>query len=347
MTQYIIRRILQAIPLLILIAIFVFFLMKAAGDPLAELALDPRRTPEDQAIMRARFGLDEPLPLQFVHWLAGDDWTVRNIDTDQDGVPDTEEHGTRKGVIRGDFGLSISKNRPVLQVIGEHLPRTLLLGTISLVVTIVVSFALGIFAALHQYSLADNVITAAAFFTFSVPVFLVALLLVQVFAVQFHNWGLPSLPVEGMYYPRGDRSLDELLAHLVLPTLSLALINIAGYSRYIRATMLEVINQDYVRTARAKGLTERRIVYLHALKNASLPIVTLIGLNIPFILSGAVITETIFSWQGMGWMFIEALDRLDQSLISATTLLIAAAVVFFQLATDIIYAVLDPRIRYS
>lgn len=352
MTQYVIRRTLQAIPLLILITIFVFFLIKAAGDPLAELALDPTRTEADQAILRARYGLDDPLALQFVHWLIGDDWYTRQInlgDPDGDGEDNIiEENGDRQGIIRGDFGISLSRDGlPVTEVISRHLPRTLLLGSAALFVTIIISFALGIFAALHQYTIADNVITGAAFLTFSVPVFLVALILVQIFAVQFHRWGLPRLPVEGMYDPRGDRSLDELLRHLVLPTMSLALISIASYSRYIRSTMLEVINTDYVRTARSKGLGERRVLYIHALKNASLPIITLIGLDIPFIISGAVITETIFSWQGMGWMFITALEELDQALLSATVLMIAVAVVFFQLLTDVMYAVLDPRIRYS
>jgi peptide/nickel transport system permease protein len=352
MTQYIIRRLFQAIPLLILITVFVFFLIKAAGDPLLAIAMDPTATEADQAIARARFGLDDPLALQFIHWLIGDDWYTREInlgDSDDDGEDEIlVTTGERQGILRGDLGISLSRDgRPVTEVIGIHLPRTVLLGTSALLVTITASFALGIFAALNQYSLADNIITGAAFLTFSIPVFLVALILVQIFAVQFYRWGLPRLPVEGMYYPRGDRSFDELLVHLILPTMSLALISIASYSRYIRSTMLEVINADYVRTARSKGLAERRVLYLHALKNASLPIVTLIGLDIPFILSGAVITETIFSWQGMGWMFITALEELDQALLSATVLLIAIAVVAFQLITDIVYALLDPRIRYS
>jgi peptide/nickel transport system permease protein len=150
-----------------------------------------------------------------------------------------------------------------------------------------------------------------------------------------------------MYDVRGDRSIDELIRHLVLPVVSLATISIAGYSRYIRSTMLEVINSDYIRTARAKGLSERRVTMLHALKNASLPLVTLIGLDIPFLLGGAVITETIFTWPGMGSMYIEGLNFLDAPLIVAFVLMTAIAVVFFQLLTDIIYSWLDPRIRYS
>jgi peptide/nickel transport system permease protein len=347
MTKYIIRRLIQAIPLIILITIIVFVLVKVSGDPLAYLAQDPRITEQDRALLRVQYGLDDPMPLQFLTWLVGDDWMTRELDWDNDGEIDFTTTGERQGILRGDLGESIRFSRPVTEVLGEYLPNTLILGAAAYVLTIVLSLSIGIFAALRQYSLADNIITAGAFVTYSMPVFLIALILVHVFAVQFHNWGLPSLPVSGMYDPRGDRSFDELLRHMVLPVISLAAISIAGYSRFIRATMLEVINSDYIRTARSKGLAERRIVFLHALKNASLPLITLIGLDLPFILSGAVITETIFSWPGMGFMFINALNNLDAPLLVSFVLMIAVAVVLFQLLTDILYAALDPRIRYD
>jgi peptide/nickel transport system permease protein len=343
MTKYVLRRLFQAVPLIILITVFVFLLLKTAGDPLAEMSLDPNFTEADRLLFRARFGLDDPLPLQFVHWLIGDDWYKRDINGD--GEPD--EYGTRLGILRGDLGDSISFRKPVSEVIGDFLPNTLLLGVTAYVFTLVVSLVLGVLAALRQYTLFDNVVTAGAFITYSIPVFLLALILVQVFAIQFGRWGLPSLPVSGMYDPRGDESLDELLRHMVLPVLSLSLISIAGYSRYIRSSMLEVINTDYVRTARAKGLGERRIVFLHALKNAALPLITLVGLDLPFILGGAIITETIFSWPGMGRMYIQALNGLDSALLIAFVLMTAVAVVLFQLFTDITYAWLDPRIRFD
>lgn len=254
MTQYIIRRLLQSIPLLILITVFVFILLKTAGDPFAEIMTDPRITEADRALLRARYGLDDPLPLQFVHWLIGDDWYWRDID----GDGEVDETGRRVGILRGDLGESIRYRKPVSTVINQFLPNTLILGGTAFVVEITVALGLGIFAALRQYSLADNIITAFAFITYSMPIFLIALLLVQIFAVEFQHLGLPSLPVSGMYDPRGDQSFDELARHLILPVFSLAAINIAGYSRYIRASMLEVINSDYVRTARAKGLGERR-----------------------------------------------------------------------------------------
>jgi peptide/nickel transport system permease protein len=347
MAKYVFGRVLQAIPLVCIITVVIFVLMKISGDPLAYLAEDPRAKPIDRAILRAKYGLDDPLVLQFVYWVVGDDGVQRPVDYNNDGEVDFVATGVRLGIIRGDFGDSIRFRKPVLQVIGQFLPNTLLLGATAFAVTIVASLAVGVYAALRQYSLADNIITGGTFITYSIPIFLLALILVQIFAIQFRRWGLPSLPVSGMYDPRGDNSVDELIRHMILPVASLALISIAGWSRYIRATMLETINSDYVRTARSKGISERRVIFLHALKNAALPLVTLIGLNLPFILSGAVITETIFSWPGMGYMYINALNQTDASLVVAFVLLLAIAVVSFQLLTDIVYAWLDPRIRYE
>lgn len=384
MGQYILRRLLQAIPLLIIITVIVFFLMKTAGDPLAELALDPRITESDRILARAEYGLDDPLPTQFVNWLVGDDWRSRELQLpiQQEsaegtclGTPVSEGEritatlddgteqemlirngrcyrvvylqGTARGILRGDFGDSIARGRPVLEVMGDVLPNTLLLGITSYLVIVVFAFSLGIFQALRQYSIFDNIITTFSFILVSMPIFLVALLSVYIFAVQFRKWGLPYLPVQGMYSVNTDHSVGDLARHMILPVFCLAAISVAGYSRFVRASMLEVINSDYVRTARAKGLGERRITYIHALKNASLPLVTLMGLDIPFILAGAVVTERIFSWPGMGTLFIESLNRLDYAVVITFVLMLAIAVVVFQLITDILYAVLDPRVRYS
>lgn len=383
MGQYILRRLLQAIPLLIIITVIVFFLMKTAGDPLAELTLDPRITETDRILARAEYGLDDPLPMQFVHWLIGDDWYTRELQLpiQQEsvegtclGTPITDgervtavvdgaeqemlirdgrcyrviyQNGRNLGVLRGDFGDSIARGRPVLAVIGDVLPNTLLLGITSYLVIIVFAFSLGIFQAIRQYSIFDNIITTFSFILVSMPIFLVALLSVYIFAVQFRKWGLPYLPVQGMYSVNTDHSVGDLARHMILPVFCLAAISVAGYSRFVRASMLEVINSDYIRTARAKGLGERRITYIHALKNASLPLVTLMGLDVPFILAGAVVTERIFSWPGMGTLFIESLNRLDYAVVITFILMLAIAVVIFQLITDILYAVLDPRVRYS
>jgi peptide/nickel transport system permease protein len=339
MGQYILRRALQAIPLLVIIGVFVFFLIQASGDPLAEEAANPRFTEADIALMRARLGLNEPLfPHRFVTWLIGDDWRQR--DYTGDGVIDG--FGEQRGILRGDFGESYRFKDPVTEVVSERLPNTLLLGSSAYIVTIVFSLIVGMYAALRPYTLADNALTGVSFITFSMPIFLIALLLVQVFAV----W-LDLLPVQGMCPARGECTVWERLRHMILPIVSLSLISIAGYSRYIRTAMLDTINSDYIRTARAKGLGERRIISLHALKNAALPLVTLIGLDVPLILAGAVVTETIFGWNGMGALFIDSLNFNDSPVIVFFVLMVAAAVVFFQLLTDIAYAWLDPRVRYS
>ncbi len=332
MGQYFIRRVLQAIPLLILVSMFVFILLKLAGDPLSYLAIDPNVSAQDRALLRRSLGLDDPIPLQYVHWLIGDNWYQRDLDFD--GEPET--FGRRAGILRGDFGQSIRFKRDVPEVIGNFLPNTLILGTSALFVTIVFGVSIGIFAALRQYSIFDNIITTFSFITFSMPIFLIALLSVFLFSILFRKWGLPYLPTQGMYDPRGDRSLDELLVRLILPTTSIALISIARYARFTRASMLETINSDYIRTARAKGLNERRVTFLHALKNASIPVVTLIALDIPFILSGAVVTETIFSWPGMGKLFIDSLENLDPPILMITVLMTAVAVVLFQLVADLV-----------
>jgi len=343
MTKYVIRRLLQAIPLLILINIFVFFLLKFAGDPFGYLALDPTVSEEDRAFLRRSLGLDDPLPLQFAHWYIGDDWYQRDLDFD--GEPDT--FGKRKGILRGDLGTSIRFNRPVTEVMGEFLPNTLILGGAALITTIVFGVSIGVFAALRPYSWIDNIVTTMSFVTFSMPIFLIALLSVLIFSITLRELGLPHLPTSGMYDARGDRSLDELAIRLILPTLSIAGISIARYARFIRGSMLDVIHSDYVRTARAKGMKERRITWLHAFKNASIPLITLVALDSPLLLSGAVVTETIFAWPGMGRLFIDSLNILDPPILLVFVLLVSLGVVIFQLLADIFYAWVDPRIRYT
>ncbi|HEX2907774.1 MAG TPA: ABC transporter permease [Phototrophicaceae bacterium] len=343
MVQFVLRRLINAVPLLFFIAILVFFGLRLSGaDPVAYLVTDPRISEADRFMLRARYGLNDPLWLQFVHWLVGDDWYERDVTGD--GVPD--EHGKRLGVLRGDFGESIRYRRPVTEVIGQFLPNTLILGLSAYAITLLFSMGIGVTAALRQYSLLDNVITTLSFVTYSMPIFFIALLCVQLFSVEFLKRGLPALPVQGMYDVRGDRSLGDLIRHLILPVFCLSAISIAGYSRYVRAMMLEVLHADYIRTARSKGLSERRITFVHALKNASLPVVTLIGIDLPLVLAGAVVTERIFSWPGMGLLFIQSLEPIDPSVIMVFVLLIALAVVISQIAVDIVYAWLDPRVRF-
>jgi peptide/nickel transport system permease protein len=344
MSRYIIRRLLQAIPLLFIISLILFLLMMSMGDPLATMGGRRMTRASDRERLTRQLGLDKPIMLQYLYWLVGNDWD--KLDLDGDGV--AESPGTRQGVLRGDFGTSIvNRGKPVLKVIGDRLPNTLLLMVPAEIVIILGAMVVGITSALRQYSLLDHTITTISFILYSMPIFFVALLSMFIFAVLFKRWGLPYLPTVGMFDPNVGKTPSQVLWHLVLPLFSIAAISLAGYSRYIRSTMLEVMSQDYIRTAKSKGLPRRRVVMVHALKNASLPIVTIIGLDLPFLLAGALVTESIFAWPGMGRLFIDHLERSDTPVIMGILLLISAAVVFFQLLTDITYAWLDPRIRYD
>ena len=344
MTQYVIRRLLQAIPLLFIISLILFVLMRNTGDPLATMGGRRLIRPEDRARLTRQLGLDKPLYVQYLYWLIGNDWT--KVDLDGDGIPETP--GNRKGVLRGEFGNSlVTRGKPVLDIIWERLPNTLLLMVVAEVVIILFSLAIGVFSALRQYSLADHLITAVSFIGYSMPIFFIALVSMYIFAVNFKRWVLPYLPTVGMFDPQVGKTPSQVVLHMVLPVFSMALVSIAGYSRFVRATMLEVINEDYIRTARAKGLHNRVVIFVHALKNASLPLVTIIGLDIPLLLGGAIVTERIFAWPGMGRLFLEHVSRADTPVVMGILMLISVAVVFSQIVTDIFYAWLDPRIRYT
>ncbi len=342
MFGYIVRRLMQAVPLLLIISIVLFTLMQLSGDPLATLGGRQPPRPEDRARLERQLGLDQPLHVQYIYWLVGNDWVV--IGEDEEGQP---EYGTRLGVIRGDFGTSFVTRQPAIEVIGQRLPNTLILMLTAEVVIVVISLFVGIVSAIRQYSRLDNLLTTVSFIMYSVPIFLMAYILMYIFAVKFREWGLPYLPTSGMFDPIVGRTFEQVVWHLVLPVASISLLTIAGYSRYIRSTMLEVINSDYIRTARSKGLPERRTLFVHAFKNASLPLVTLIGLDLPLLIGGAVVTETIFAWPGMGRLFIDHLSRADYPVLMGLLMIVSVAVVLFQLITDIIYTLLDPRIRYS
>jgi peptide/nickel transport system permease protein len=335
MTRYIIRRLLQAIPLVLLITFILFVLLRSMGDPLAAYGGRRRMRPEDRARLRRELGLDKPIYVQYGVWL--------------------------KNMATGNWGFSVDTHEPVTEMIGQRLPNTLLLMLATEVVILVFSLVLGIYSALRQYSLMDQTFTALSFIGYSMPIFWLALMLIYFFAVRFKSWGLPYLPTGGVYtlslVELGEKpsrflgvtyaTIPDLLKHMVLPVIAMSTISIAGYSRYVRSTMLAVINEDYIRTARAKGLPERRVLLRHALKNASLPLVTLIGLDLPLLLGGAIVTETIFSWPGMGRLFWNQVSKGDYPVVMAILLIISVAVVFFQLITDIAYTALDPRIRYE
>ncbi len=343
MTRYIIRRLLQAIPLLFIISLIIFIMMQNMGDPVATMGGRRVTRSEDRIRLTRQLGLDKPVIVQYLYWLVGNDWA--KTDMDGDGVAETP--GKRKGVLRGDFGLSLVNRKPVTQVIGERLPNTLLLMLVSEAIIISVALLVGIYSALHQYTALDNVITTSTFIFYSMPVFFFALLAMYIFAVNFKAWGLPYLPTVGMFEPEAGKSASQVAWHMILPVATLSFGFIAGYSRYIRSTMLEAMGQDYIRTAKAKGLPRPQIVYIHALKNAALPIVTLIALDLPFLLGGAIVTERIFGWPGMGRLFLDHVDRSDTPVVMGILMMIAVAVIIFQIIADVLYAWLDPRIHYK
>jgi peptide/nickel transport system permease protein len=214
-------------------------------------------------------------------------------------------------------------------------------------VIILGALLIGIYSALHQYTAADNIITATTFIFYSMPVFFFALLTMYLFSVNFKKWGLPYLPTVGMFEPEVGQTPAQIAWHMILPVATLSFGFIAGYSRYTRSTMLESMGQDYIRTAKAKGLPRREVVYVHALKNAALPIVTIIALDLPFLLGGAIVTERIFGWPGMGRLFLDHVSRSDTAVVMGILMMIAVAVIVFQIIADVTYAWLDPRIRYK
>lgn len=343
MTRYIARRLLQAIPLLFLVSLLLFVMLQNMGDPLATMGGRTMTRSEDRARLTRQLGLDKPIIVQYLYWLIGNDWT--KIDLDGDGIAETP--GIRKGVLRGDFGYSLVNREPAMEVIMERLPNTLLLMLSAEVVIIVGSLLIGVYAALRQYSFVDNLVTALSFIGYSMPIFFVALGLMYIFAVNFKAWGLPYLPTVGMFDPRVGKTFWQVVWHMILPIITIAITSFAANSRYVRSTMLEAMSQDYIRTAKSKGVPRRSIVFIHALKNASLPIITVVGLDLPFLLGGAVVTERIFAWPGMGRLFIDHVSRADTPVVMGILMLIAIAVITFQIITDIIYAWLDPRIRYN
>lgn len=321
------RRLLQAIPLLLGILTLTFLLLHLApGDPTATYLTD-NVSPEVVEQTRERLGLDEPIHVQYAKWIASS--------------------------VTGDFGRSyIGGEPPVADVIGDALPNTLLLGVVSLVVIFVLGCLIGVVQAVRQYSLSDTTLTLASLALYSMPGFWLGLML-QI-AVSSGWWpDALALPVSGMTDARTHDSMTSLqqvmdvARHLVLPTVALGLASAAGIARYMRGEMLEVIHQDYIRTARAKGLSETRVIFGHALRNALIPIASLLGLYLPLLIGGSVVVEKVFSWPGMGLLLYNSVYARDYPVVMAVTFLFGALVVAGNLVSDLLYAVLDPRIRYE
>jgi peptide/nickel transport system permease protein len=312
-TGYLLRRLLQSLVVIILVTIIVFVLLQLLPGGPAHAILGPRATAAQLAQFNRDNGLDKPVPVQYLVWL---------------------DH-----LVHGDLGFSYKLNQSVVSLIGERLPKTLILTVGAIVITVIVAIPLGIVQAVRRNTVVDYTMTGLAFVFYAAPPFFLGLLLILVFSVTF-----PILPPEG---PQGG-FLDALgdPASLVLPVLTLALLTIAEFSRYMRSSVLDNVTEDYVRTARAKGASERRILYGHILRNALIPIATLLGLNLPLIFSGALITEAVFNFPGMGYLFWQSAQDGDYPVLLGFTLIVSLATVIGSLLADIAYAVLDPRVRY-
>jgi peptide/nickel transport system permease protein len=317
---YIVRRALLAFPLLIGITLISFFAIRATGDPLAVYNRNPLLTPAQRQAIMHHYGLDQPMIVQYGVWLAN--------------------------IVRGDWGTSFVTAQPVTTVIAQRLPNTLILMCSSFLLTLVLAVPLGVYAALHRYTFFDNVVTFLTFLAYALPTFWLGLVCIMVFSVWLKLHGLPYFPAGGMYEPTQPQTLGALLWHLVLPMTVLAITAVARYTRYLRASMIEVLAQDYVRTARAKGIPRQRVLRRHVFKNAAIPVATLVMLDVPLLFGGALVTERVFAWPGVGMLFVDSADRTDYPVLLGLILIVATLVILFNVLSDIVYAWLDPRIVY-
>jgi peptide/nickel transport system permease protein len=314
MGRYIARRLAQTVILLWLVTVMTFGLvLSAPGGP--AVLFEPGITVEQMEQMRQAMGLDQPVYVQYLRWL--------------------------KNLLRGDMGSSYTLGMPVSELIATRLPATMLLSVAALGFAICVGIPLGVVAAINRGGIIDNLVTLISFFGISVPVFWYGLMLIILFAVNL-QW----LPAGGMMTV-GESSLLDLLAHLVLPAAVIGTVNMAQITRYTRSAMIDVLNADYIRTARAKGLAETRVLFKHALRNGMISVITVIGLLLPRIAAGAAVTEQVFAWPGMGQLAVRAAFQRDYPTIMGVTLVVSAVVVISNLLTDIVYAYIDPRIRFD
>jgi peptide/nickel transport system permease protein len=318
--SYIIKRILTLIPVLIGISLIVFILINIApGDPYITM-VDPTVTTEDRQAMLEGIGYYDPLPVKYLRWISR--------------------------VVQGDLGYSIKYKEPVMDVLTRRLKNTILLMSISLILSITISIPLGVLAAVKKNSLTDSISTIGALIGISIPAFFLALGLVKIFAFDL-GW----FPVSGMQSIAsgytGIRYIRDVTAHMALPVLVITVVQTASFMRYTRSAMLEVIKQDYIRTARSKGLKEWVVIYKHAFRNAIVSVITVISISAGYLVSGAILTETVFAWPGMGTMLYQAVAFRDYPLVMGGTFILSVSVLAANLIADILYTIMDPRIRHD
>jgi peptide/nickel transport system permease protein len=312
--KYIIKRLLQAIPLLIGVSIIAFSIMHLApGGPLSVYTLNPSITAQDIDKIKVILGLDQPVHIQYVKWA--------------------------RGMFTGNWGTTFFGGRPVFDVIVERIPATFLLMGSAMSIAIIIGMCTGILGAFRRYSVFDYLATTGAMVALSFPTFWFGLMAIYIFSLKL-GW----FPSGGMFTLGGEEDFFDLLRHLVLPTVVLALVLVAQWSRYTRSSFLEVIHQDYIRTAKAKGIKGSKILFRHALPNAIAPLIALAGVQLPWLFSGALVAETIFGWPGMGRLFVDSLTMKEYPILMGMVMFTAIAVIFGNLIADILNAVLDPRI---
>jgi peptide/nickel transport system permease protein len=320
MGRYIIRRILQAIPLLFLLSIVMFGLIHLLPGGADAVLFNPRLTAAARAALRARMGLDDPFYLQYLKWISS--------------------------ALTGNFGYSFNTNEPVATILARRLPATLQLFATAFLVALTLAILIGVISAVRHGTLTDYSLTILAYLGISMPAFLLGLFLQDIFGVWLH-W-LPTSGTGSYGYALSPwESFVDQLQHLILPVTALSILFIAGWSRYMRSSMIEVVKQDYMRTARAKGVATSTLLFRHGLRNAVIPLITIVALDFGAIIGGTTITEGVFAWPGIGLLFIDSLDRRDYPVLIAMLMLGAFFVITFNLIADILYAVMDPRIRYS
>lgn len=316
MSEYLVKRILQSVLVLLLVSVVSFGLIHAAPGGPVTMFIKPNQSPEMVKVQMHNLGLDRPVPVQYWEWL------------------------TR--MAKGDFGTTFKANRPVGELVWPALKNTITLMATSWGITLLIAIPWGIYNSTRQYGLSDNIAAAIGYAGFAMPAFWFGILLQEFFSLKL-NW----LPLSSMYDMGHQGEFLNLLTHMVLPVATLVIINLAGYLKYSRASMLEVLGQDYVRTARAKGVPERKVVFRHALRNAMIPIVTILGMDLPMLVVGAALTETVFNWPGMGRLFVDMAMAREYSVLMALTMITAFVVILGNLLADLIYAAVDPRVRLT
>ena len=320
MGRYILRRLIQAIPLLFLISIAMFALIHALPGGPDAVIFNPRLSAAGRAALRARFGLDDPFPIQYLKWVGR--------------------------ALVGDFGFSFTTNEPVSSILARRFPATLELFSLALILALIIAILVGVISAMRQYTLIDYTLTTLSYFGIAMPIFVFGLFAQDIFGISLHWLPTSGTATLGVTFDPFDAAWDHF-NHLILPMMVLAITFIATWSRYMRASMIEVKRQDYMRTARAKGVSSSSLILHHALRNAVIPLITVVAIDFGSVAGGAAITESVFAWPGMGQLFLQSLDSRDFPVLLAMLLLSAVFVVAFNLIADVLYGVMDSRIRYS